>query len=156
MTEKQERRSKEVMAEMMALIDEHERWKGTSEIRAMAKSGKALLDSLCQLAARYGVYMVIQPPEEKFSARWYSCGKNWYEILKRVVFHCYDARVTYDDTRFQRLQEEEGFRCDEKFHRWLVSRASSPNFAAFVTLCDFEGFRISWRYENPLARFEPY
>lgn len=123
----------------------------------MARAGAGSLECVSRFADSLGYRLVIQPPEEKDSGRWYSMGGNWKEILKTMVFHWwtredeeliktghedYVDRV-FRDTKLRRDLRDAGLSADS-FTDWL-QKGKVPTMESFCILAMFEGYGVEWR-----------
>lgn len=131
--------------------------KQNSVLNRMAYVGAGAVDNVVHMARGMGYQMVIQPPEERGSGRWYAMGGRWRDQLKAMVFHfCNreDAELIADGkenklecvVRPSRLREElarSGLSVDS-FTYWL-QKGKIPTMESFCLLALFEGFGIEWR-----------
>ena len=131
--------------------------KTNSVLTRLAYVGAGSMDNITHMAAEMGFHLVIQPPEEDGTGRWYAMGGDWRELLKTMVFHfCNreDAELIADGKadkleciyRKSRLADDlrsAGLRT-ESFTYWLCRR-KVPTIESFCILALFEGFKIEWR-----------
>ena len=123
----------------------------------MAYVGAGQLETVSRLAAGLGYQLVIQPPEEKDSGRWYAMGGNWKELLKTMVFHWWNREdeeliATGNENQLDRVYRKSEIRNQlhdaglnaDCFTEWLQN-GKTPTMETFCLLAQFEGFGIEWR-----------
>lgn len=135
------------------------RWKGgyIYQLAKMAEVGAGQLRNVSELANKLGFWLVIQPPEEDGTGRWYAMGGKWKDQLKAIVFHFWeretaeliaDMREAYVDAvdRESKLRDalhDFGLNADS-FTDWL-QKGKVPTMENFCILALFEGFKVEWR-----------
>ena len=123
----------------------------------MAYVGAGAMNNVANMAAGMGFRLVIQPPEERGSGRWYAMGGSWRELLKAMVFHFCNREdeelianglesKLENVVRPSNLSKElhEAGLSVESFTYWL-QRNKVPTIESFCLLALFEGFGIEWR-----------
>lgn len=137
------------------------------QLAKMAEVGAGQLNKVCELAHRLGFWMVIQPPEEVGTWRWYAMGGKWRDQLKTMVFHFWERENAelLDDGRENdvdaiarksklrdALHDDFGLSADS-FTDWLQN-GKVPTMENFCKIALFEGFKIEWR-EIPKGENKP-
>ena len=131
--------------------------KTNSVLTRLAYIGAGSMDNIAHMAAGMGFQLVIQPPEEEGTGRWYAMGGSWRELLKTMVFHfCNreDAELIADGKadKLECIDRKSNLRTElqraglstESFTYWL-QRRKVPTIESFCILAMFEGFKIEWR-----------
>ena len=135
-----------------------EKGKKDSVLTRLAYVGSGRMDVIERLAASLGYYLVIQPPEQAGSGKWYAMGRNYRELLKAMVFHFWNAEdeelikhgtldsidnLTRRSERRKKLKDM-GLDAESAFTGWLC-RHKVPPIESFCILAMCEGFKIEWR-----------
>lgn len=135
-----------------------EKGKKDSVLTRLAYVGAGRMDVIEHLAGSLGFYLVIQPPEEYGSGRWYAMGRNWKELVKAMVFHFWTAEdeelikhgtldsidnLTRRSERRKKLKDM-GLDAESAFTGWLC-RHKVPPIESVCILAMCEGFKIEWR-----------
>lgn len=134
-----------------------ERRRTNATLTRMAYVGAGQLETIARIAASLGYRLVIQPPEERGSGRWYAMGGNWRELLKAMVFHWWNREdeeliaagredeldKIYRDTKIRTALREAGLKA-VTITDWLQN-GKVPTMESFCVLALFEGFGIEWR-----------
>lgn len=146
-------------AELIREVVDKAREKGRTNtvMTRMAYVGAGQLETVSRIAAGLGYRLVIQPPEERDSGKWYAMGGNWRELLKTVVFHWWnreDAELiaTGHENAVDNVTRDSQIRRDLRdaglnasiFNDWMQC-GKVPTMESFCLLCMFEGFGIEWR-----------
>ena len=131
--------------------------KTNSEMTRMAYVGAGAMDRVANMAAGMGFRLVIQPPEERGSGRWYAMGGSWRELLKTMVFHWWNREdeeliATGNEDQLDRIFRKSEIRKQlhdaglnaDCFTEWLQN-GKTPTMETFCLLARFEGFGIEWR-----------
>lgn len=136
-----------------------EKGKKDSVLTRLAYVGSGRMDVIERLAASLGYYLVIQPPEQAGSGKWYAMGRNYRELLKAMVFHFWTAEdeelikkgtvdsidnLTRRSERRKKLHEM-GLDAETAFTGWLGKNRKVPPIESFCILAMCEGFKIEWR-----------
>ena len=146
-------------AQLIRDVVNRARWKGgyIYQLSKMADVGAGSLAKVAELAGKLGFWIVIQPPEEDGTGRWYAMGGRWRDQLKAIVFHFWeretaelidDGREVYVDAidRESKLRDslhDFGLNADS-FKDWL-QKGKVPTMENFCKIALFEGFKIEWR-----------
>ena len=146
-------------AQLIRDVVNRARWKGgyIYQLAKMADVGAGSLAKVAELAGKLGFWLVIQPPEEDGTGRWYAMGGRWRDQLKAIVFHFWeretaelidDGREVYVDAidRESKLRDslhDFGLNADS-FTDWL-QKGKVPTMENFCKIALFEGFKIEWR-----------
>ena len=146
-------------AQLIRDVVNRARWKGgyIYQLSKMADVGAGSLAKVAELAGKLGFWLVIQPPEEDGTGRWYAMGGRWRDQLKAIVFHFWeretaelidDGREVYVDAidRESKLRDslhDFGLNADS-FTDWL-QKGKVPTMENFCKIALFEGFKIEWR-----------
>ena len=135
-----------------------EKGKKDSVLTRLAYVGSGRMDVIERLAASLGYYLVIQPPEQAGSGKWYAMGRNYRELLKAMVFHFWTAEdeelikhgtldsidnLTRRSERRKKLKDM-GLDAESAFTGWLC-RHKVPPIESVCILAMCEGFKIEWR-----------
>lgn len=131
--------------------------KTNSSLTRMAYVGAGILDNVVNMARGMGYQLVIQPPEERESGRWYAMGGKWKDQLKAMVFHFMNREdeeliaagkgdkleCLTRSSELRKALHEAGLNT-ECFTYWL-QKGKVPTMETFCLLAMFEGFGIEWR-----------
>lgn len=146
-------------AELLREVVERARQKCRTNpmLTRMAYVGAGQVETAAKLAASLGYQLVIQPPEERGSGRWYAMGGKWKELLKTMVFHWWNREdeeliATGNESKLDYINRDSQIRRDlhdaglsaECFTEWL-QKGKTPTMETFCILALFEGFGIEWR-----------
>ena len=146
-------------AQLIRDVVNRARWKGgyIYQLAKMADVGAGSLAKVAELAGKLGFWLVIQPPEEDGTGRWYAMGGRWRDQLKAMVFHFWEREdaeliesgreaeieLIVRDTKLRRALADMGLGADS-FTDWLKD-GKVPTMESFCILALFEGFKIEWR-----------
>lgn len=124
----------------------------TGALNAFLRCGNGDMGIICRTADRFGCFMVVKYPDRD---GWYSYGRNWYEILKQVIFHFWN-RMEENPMLKDELFQATGINPDNRFHAWIVKRYCAPKLETFLKLCQFEGVAVDWRHRPKYLDLEPW
>lgn len=146
-------------AQLIRDVYNRAKWKGgyIYQLSKMAEVGAGSLAKVAELAGKLGFWLVIQPPEEDGTGRWYAMGGKWRDQLKAMVFHFWEREdaeliesgreaeieLIVRETNLRRELADMGLSVDS-FTTWLKDNVV-PTMESFCILALFEGFKIEWR-----------